>query len=98
MSHQFEIAKQIVEETCPHRKLQLENIRLFANVIQCKKYHKGDIILSEGEVCNNLLYIEQGLLRQYYVKHGKDMSIFHTKETALSGALKAIFIRHPHTC
>ena len=74
MSHQFEIAKQIVEETCPHRKLQLENIRLFANVIQCKKYHKGDSILSEGEVCNNLLYIEQGLLRQYYVKHGKDMT------------------------
>lgn len=74
MSHQFEIAKQIVEETCPHRKLQLENIRLFANIIQCKKYHKGDIILGEGEVCNNLLYIEQGLLRQYYVKHGKDMT------------------------
>lgn len=74
MSHQFEIAKQIVEETCPHRKLQLENIRLFANIIQCKKYHKWDIILGEGEVCNNLLYIEQGLLRQYYVKHGKDMT------------------------
>ena len=74
MNHQFEIAKQIVEETCPHRKLQLENIRLFANIIQCKKYHKGDIILGEGEVCNNLLYIEQGLLRQYYVKHGKDMT------------------------
>lgn len=74
MSHQFQIAKQIVEETCPHRKLQLENIRLFANIIQCKKYHKGDIILGEGEVCNNLLYIEQGLLRQYYVKHGKDMT------------------------
>ena len=74
MSHKFEIAKQIVEETCPHRKLQLENIRLFANIIQCKKYHKGDIILGEGEVCNNLLYIEQGLLRQYYVKHGKDVT------------------------
>lgn len=74
MSHQFQIAKQIVEETCPHRKLQLENIRLFANIIQCKKYHKGDIIWGEGEVCNNLLYIEQGLLRQYYVKHGKDMT------------------------
>jgi CRP-like cAMP-binding protein len=74
MSHQFEIAKLIVEETCPHRKLQLENIRLFANIIQCKKYHKGDIILGEGEVCNNLLYIEQGLLRQYYVKHGKDVT------------------------
>ena len=74
MSHQLEIAKQIVEETCPHRKLQLENIRLFANIIQCKKYHKGDIIWGEGEVCNSLLYIEQGLLRQYYVKHGKNVT------------------------
>ena len=74
MSHQFEIAKHIVEETCPHRKLQLENIRLFANIIQCKKYHKGDIIWGEGEVCNSLLYIEQGLLRQYYVKHGKNVT------------------------
>ena len=74
MSHQFEIAKQIVEETCPHRKLKLENISLFANIIQCKKYHKGDIILGEGEVCNSLLYIEQGLLRQYYVKHGKNVT------------------------
>ena len=74
MSHQFEIAKQIVEETCPHRKLQLENIRLFANIIQCKKYHKGGIIWGEGEVCNSLLYIEQGLLRQYYVKHGKNVT------------------------
>ena len=53
MSRQFEIAKQIIEETCPHRKLTLENIRLFANVIQCKKYHKGDVVLAEGEVCNN---------------------------------------------
>ena len=50
MSRQFEIAKQIIEETCPHRKLKLESIRLFASVIQCKKYHKGDIVLDEGKV------------------------------------------------
>ena len=74
MSRQFEIAKQIIEETCPRRKLQLENIRLFSNVIQCKKYQKGDIIWSEGKICDKLLYIEQGLLRQFYIKHGKDVT------------------------
>ena len=58
MSRQFEIAKRIVEEACPQHKLQLENIRLFAEIIQCKKYHKGDIILNEGEVCNCLYYVE----------------------------------------
>ena len=29
MSIQFDIAKQIKAETCPNRKLKLENIRLF---------------------------------------------------------------------
>lgn len=48
MSRQFEIAKQIIEETCPKRKLQLGSIRLFAEIIQCKKYQKGDVILNEG--------------------------------------------------
>ena len=46
MSIQFDIAKQIIAETCPNRKLKLENIRLFADIIQPKKYQKGDIILN----------------------------------------------------
>ena len=46
MSIQFDIAKQIIAETCPNRKLKLENIRLFADIIQPKKYQKGDIILT----------------------------------------------------
>ena len=29
MSIQFDLAKQIIAETCPNRKLKLENIRLF---------------------------------------------------------------------
>ena len=33
MSVQFEIAKQIITETCPNRKIKLENIRLFADII-----------------------------------------------------------------
>ena len=36
MSIQFDIAKQIIAETCPNRKLKLENIRLFADIIQPK--------------------------------------------------------------
>ena len=34
MSIQFDIAKQIIAKTCPNRKLKLENIRLFADIIQ----------------------------------------------------------------
>lgn len=74
MSIQFEIAKQIIKETCPNRKIKLENIRLFADIIQPQKYHKGDIILNDGDMCNCLFYIEKGFIRQYYVKHDKEVT------------------------
>ena len=74
MTDRLDIARKIVEETCPHRRLKLENIQMFSEVIQCRKYHKGDIILSDGEVCTCLAYIEKGLIRQHYVKHDKDMT------------------------
>lgn len=67
MSIQFDIAKQIIAETCPNRKLKLENIRLFADIIQPKKYQKGDIILNEGDICNCLFYIGQ----LYTILHNK---------------------------
>lgn len=74
MTDRLDIAIRIVEETCPKRRLKLENIRLFSEIIRCRKFHKGDIILADGEVCTCLSYIEKGLTRQHYVKHDKDMT------------------------
>ena len=61
MTERLDIARQIIEETCPHRRLKLENIQMFSEVIQCRKFHKGEVILAEGEVCTCLSYIEKGL-------------------------------------
>lgn len=74
MTDCLEIARKIVEETCPKRRLKLENIQMFSEIIRCRKFHKGDIILADGEVCTCLSYIEKGLTRQHYVKHDKDMT------------------------
>ena len=45
MSIQFDIAKQIIDETCPNRKLKLENIRLFADIIQPHRRHHHILLL-----------------------------------------------------
>ena len=95
MSVQFEIAKQIIAETCPKRKFQVENIRLFAEVIQCQKYHKGDVILNEGEICNCLLYIEKGLLRQHYYKYDKNMTEHISAEGGVVWCIESYFNRVP---
>ena len=74
MTDRLDIARKIIEDTCPQRRLKLENIKLFSEIIRCRKFHKGDIILADGEVCTSLSYIEKGLTRQHYVKHDKDMT------------------------
>lgn len=74
MRDRLDIAIQIAEETCPQRRLKLESIKLFSEIIRCRKFHKGDIILADGEICTCLSYIEKGLTRQHYVKHDKDMT------------------------
>ena len=95
MSQQFEIAKQIITETCPNRKFQVENIRLFSQVIQCRKYQKGDVILNEGDICNCLLYIEKGLLRQHYYKYDKNMTEHISAEGGVVWCIESYFHRVP---
>lgn len=70
----FETAQKIIAETCPTRRLQVDSIRLFAGIIERKTYNRGDIILGEGSVCRAMMYIEKGLVRQYYFKYDKEMT------------------------
>lgn len=95
MSLQFDVAKQIIGETCPNRKLKLENIRLFADIIQPKKYQKGDIILNDGDICNCLFYIENGFIRQHYLKHGKDVIEHLACEKDVVWCIDSYFNREP---
>lgn len=95
MSRRFDIAKQIVAETCPERNLEWENVQLFAGIIQEKSYQKGDVILKEGDICENLMYIEKGMLRQHYVKHGKDMTEHIAYENGMVICIESYFCQKP---
>jgi CRP-like cAMP-binding protein len=48
-----------------------EKIRSIARV---RSYKKGELILREGEVCNNASMIVEGLVRLYYLNEGKDIT------------------------
>ena len=48
MVDRIDMARQIIEETCPDRRLHLENIQMFAEIIECRKFAKGDVIINEG--------------------------------------------------
>lgn len=46
-------------------------------------FQKGKKILSQGEVCRNIYYIHTGLVRQYYMKNGKEV----TEHIAVDGTI-----------
>ncbi|MBF1563573.1 MAG: cyclic nucleotide-binding domain-containing protein, partial [Prevotella salivae] len=66
-----DIARELARKysTMTHEELdELESI------LVPMKFSKGEMILEEGEVCENIYYIDKGLIRQFYFKNGKEVT------------------------
>ena len=56
-----------------------EELDTLESILVPMKFAKGEMILKEGEVCENIYYIEHGLVRQFYfiTEHlGEDRTVF----------------------
>ena len=51
-----------------------DELDILEGILEPVKYGKGEMILSEGEVCRGISYIEKGLVRQFYHKNGKEVT------------------------
>ena len=49
-----------------------DELDILENILVPMKFAKGQMILSEGEICKHIYYIEKGLVRQFYFKKGKE--------------------------
>ena len=59
------------------------------------KYAKGEIALSEGEICKNCLYIDKGLMRQFYFKHGKEVTEHLAQDHTIVMCIESLFKEEP---
>ena len=87
-----EMARLISRCTFP---LQKENLRVFADILVPKVYKKGVQILKEGEICHSMLFVEKGMLRQYYYKKGKDMTEHISYENGIVMCIESYFQQEP---
>ena len=60
-----------------------DELDLLESILVAKRYAKNEKILSEGEVCENIYWIVKGLVRQFYYKNGKELSLFNEQPTRL---------------
>lgn len=65
-------------------------------IIRPMPFNKGDIILSPESVCDNIFYIETGLIRSYYMdKKGQEISNWFMKEGDICIAVLSFLRRVP---
>ncbi len=72
-----------------------ESVHALGEVLVCRKYRKGEPVLQAGEVCRSILYIEQGMLRQFYFKYDKDMTEHIGYENSIIICIESYFKEEP---
>ena len=59
------------------------------------KFTKGQIILAQGEVCRNIMYIAKGLVRQFYFKKEKEVTEHMSVEGGIIMCIESLFKEVP---
>lgn len=57
-----------------------ETFQAIAEIAICRAFKKGDFVLREGQVCQHIGFIEEGLIRMFYYNDGKDVTTAFAEE------------------
>ena len=72
-----------------------DELDVLESVLVPMKYRKGDMILSEGEQCMSIMYIEKGLVIQFYFKNGKEVTEHMANEGNIVMCIESLFKEEP---
>ena len=63
--------------------------------LKVKEFKKKTHLLKEGQVCNYIYFIEQGLVRSYYVKDGNEICSWFMKQGDVIISVASFYTRKP---
>lgn len=72
-----------------------EELDVLESILVPMKFAKGEMILSEGKVCENIYYIERGLIRQFYFKNGKQITEHLGEDRTIFMCIESLFREEP---
>ena len=92
MKTNIQIALKASETYAP---LKGEALTAFASILECRKYKRNEMILEEGDTCRSIMFIEEGLVRQYYYKHDKDLTEHISYGDGVVMCIESLFKEEP---
>lgn len=72
-----------------------DELDILESILVSQKYAKGEMILKEGDICRQFLYIDKGLVRQFYFKHGKEVTEHLGQEHTIVMCIESLFKEEP---
>ena len=72
-----------------------DELDTLGSILVPMKFAKGQKILSEGEVCQSIYYIDRGLIRQFYYKHGKEVTEHSGDDHSIFMCIECLFKEEP---
>ena len=87
-----DVARELARKysTMTHSELDI-----LESILVPRKYLKGQMILSEGEVCKDLLYVAKGMTRQFYFKNGKELTEHMSVEGGIVMCIESLVTEEP---
>lgn len=72
-----------------------EELDTLESILVPKKFAKGEMILKAGDVCENIYYIDKGLIRQFYYKNNKELTEHIGADGEIFMCIESLFREEP---
>jgi CRP-like cAMP-binding protein len=72
-----------------------DELDVLESILVPMKFQKGEVILKEGEVCTNIYWVVKGLIRQFYIKNGKELTEHLAIENSICMSIESLFREQP---
>ena len=72
-----------------------DELDVLESILVPMKFAKGQMILSEGEICKHVYYIERGLIRQFYFKNGKQITEHLGEDRSIFMCIESLYREEP---
>lgn len=75
--------------------MNLEGRKQIENILVRKDFAKGDLLVAEGQISQNIVLVGKGMIRQFYYKNGKDVTEHFSYEGCIAMCIESLLKQEP---
>ncbi len=75
--------------------MNLEGRKQIENILVRKDFSKGELLVAEGQISQNIVLVGKGMIRQFYYKNGKDVTEHFSYEGCIAMCIESLLKQEP---